>query len=181
MKSLFLAIMLIAGLAQAQYLVPGNGDGHGRPGRPHHPQPAPYPGNPYEPNPYEPNPYEPGYPSYPGHSDYGPARTYRWLDMGTNKVDKFTDTIHIHAGHRLVNEVLLRSTSADTDITRAYARLSNGRTIHLAAGTVREGRDVRVRLDRYYSVRVESIVIEATSRNLIGSRARLQVWLGLAE
>ena len=185
MKSLFLAIMLIAGLAQAQYLVPGNGDGHGRPGRPHHPQPAPYPGNPYEPNPYQPNPYEPGYPSYPSYPSYGdigPARTFRWLDMGTSKVDKFTtETIRIHAGHRLVNEVLLRSSEADTQVVRAFARLSNGRTTNIATGLVREGRDVRVRLDYQYSVRVESIEIEATSQNLIGARARLQVWLGLAE
>lgn len=180
MKSLLLAIMLIAGAAQAQYLVPGNGDGHQRPPH-HHPQPAPYPGNPYEPNPYDPNPYDP-YPSYPGYSDYGPARTYRWLDMGTTKVEKFsTETIRVRAGNRLVNEVLLRSTHADTEVVRAYARLSNGSTVHITTGLVREGRDVRVRLDYQYSLRVESIVIEATSRDLIGSRARLQIWLGLAE
>ena len=186
MKSLFLAIMLIAGLAQAQ-LVPGNGDGHGRPGRPSrpsHPQPAPYPGNPYEPGypSYPNNPYEPGYPSYPGYSDYGPAYTYRWLDMGTSKVDKFmSETIRINAHDRLVNEVLLRSSNADVQIIRAYARLSNGRTTNIATGVVREGRDVRVRLDYQYSVRVDSIEIEATSPNVIGSRARLQIWLGLAE
>lgn len=182
MKSLFLAMMLVAGVAQA-YLVPGNGDGHGRPGRPHEPQPAPYPGNPYEPQPsYPNNPYEPGYPSYPGYSDYGPAHTYRWLDMGSTKIDKFvTESIYINARNRLVNEVLLRATNADVQVIRAYARLSNGRTTNVTTGLVREGRDVRVRLDYQYSVRVESIEIEATSPNVIGSRARLQVWLGLAE
>ena len=172
MKSLLLAIMLIAGAAQAQYLVPGNGDGHGRPG------------NPYQPNPYEPNPYNPypSYPSHPGYGDYGPARTYRWVDMGETKIDKFrTETIRINADHRLVNEILLRSHNASSEIVRAYARLSNGRTINLASGKVRDGREIRVRLDSRYSVRTDQIIIEATSPNALGSRARLQIILGLAE
>lgn len=182
MKSLLVAILLIAGAAQA-YLIPGNGDGHGRP--PGHGQPAPYPGNPYEPNPYQPNPYDP-YPSYPSHpgynGDYGPARTYRWVDMGTSRINKFmTETIRIRANQRLVNEVLLRSLDGDARITRAYARLSNGRTTNVATGLIEEGREVRVRLDYQYSVRVDEIVIEATTSNLTGSRAKLQVWLGLAE
>lgn len=196
MKTLLLAIMLVAGVAQAQHLVPGNGNGHG-PGSGngghhggnggHH---VPGNGNGHGPgsghNPYEPgypsNPYEPGYPSHPGYSDYGPARTYRWLDMGTTKVEKFSnETIHLRVGHRLVNEVLLRSSQADTQIIRAYARLSNGRTTNITTGIVREGQEVRVRLDYQYSVRVESIELVATSQNLIGSRARLQIYLGLAE
>lgn len=191
MKTLLLAIMLVAGVAQAQHLVPGNGNGgnHGHHGNGGHLVPGNGNGhgpgsghhNPYEPG-YPSNPYEPGYPSHPGYGDYGPARTYRWLDMGTTKIDKFAnETIRLRVGNRLVNEVLLRSTSADTQIIRAYARLSNGRTTNITTGLVREGRDVRVRLDYQYSVRVESIELVATSQNLIGSRARLQIWLGLAE
>jgi len=191
MKSLLLAIMLVAGVAQAQHLVPGNGNGghHGHHGgngghlvpgngNGHGPGSG---NNPYEPG-YPSNPYEPGYPSYPDYSDYGPARTYRWLDMGTTKVEKFSnETIRLHVGHRLVNEVLLRSSHADTQIIRAYARLSNGRTTNITTGIVRDGQEVRVRLDYQYSVRVESIELVATSQNLIGSRARLQIFLGLAE
>jgi hypothetical protein len=49
------------------------------------------------------------------------------------------------------------------------------------AGTIRKGRDARLRLDRSHSVRVDRIEIEAVSPNIIGPRAELQVWLGLAE
>lgn len=182
MKSLLLAIMLVAGVAQAQHLVPGNGNGgnHGHHGNGGHLVPGN--GNGHGPGSGHNNPYEPGYPSYPDYGDYGPARTYRWLDMGTTKVEKFSnETIRLHVGHRLVNEVLLRSSQADTQIIRAYARLSNGRTTNITTGIVREGQEVRVHLDYQYSVRVESIELVATSQNLIGSRARLQIWLGLAE
>lgn len=193
MKILLLAIMLVAGVAQAQHLVPGNGNGHG-PGsgnHGHHGGNGGYlvpgngnsnnHGNNHNNNNHH-NPYEPSYPSHPGYGDYGPAYTYRWLDMGTTKVEKFAnETIRLHVGHRLVNEVLLRSSQADTQIIRAYARLSNGRTTNITTGIVREGQEVRVRLDYQYSVRVESIELVATSQNLIGSRARLQIFLGLAE
>ncbi|AZZ37708.1 hypothetical protein CIK05_13180 [Bdellovibrio sp. qaytius] len=179
MKKLILAILLVTSAVQAY----AHDGGSIRPGRPDRPgQPAPYPGNPYEPNPYDPNPYQPGYPSHPGYGDYGPARTYRWEDQGESKIDKFiTATVSINGRDRLVNEILLRANNADVQITRAYARLSNGRTVEIATGTIRQGRDARVRLDYRYSVRVDEIVIEATSPSLIGSRARLQVWLGLAE
>jgi hypothetical protein len=175
MKSIVLAIVLMASAAQA-YLVPGNGDGHQRPH-----QPAPYYPNPYEPNPYHPSPYDPYYPDH-SYSDYGPARTIRWKDMGESRVDKVVgETIRLHVGGRLVNEILLRSTEADTEITRAVAILSSGQRVHLATGLVRENRDVRLRLDSRYSLRVRAIEVDATSRNLIGSRARLRVWLGLAD
>lgn len=174
MKSLILAVLLTASAAQA-YLVPGNGDGHHQPHP--HPQPAPYPGNPYEPNPYP----SPSYPS-PDYSDYGPARTNRWKDMGVIKVDKVVgETIHLHVGGRLVNEILLRASYSDAGITRAVARLSDGRRLRLPSGLVREGRDIRLRLDPYYSVRVQSIELDAESRNVFDSTARLQIWLGLAD
>lgn len=177
MKSIVLAIVLMASAAQA-YLVPGNGDGHHHP---HQPQPAPYYPNPYEPNPYEPNPYDPYYPDH-GYSDYGPARTIRWQDMGESKVDKVVgEVIRLHVGGRLVNEVLLRTRESSVDVTRAVAILSNGQRVHLATGVVREGRDVRVRLDSRYSLRVRAIELEASTRNLIGSRAKLHIWLGLAD
>jgi hypothetical protein len=200
MKSLLLAIMLVASVANAQ-LVPGNGDGHGPKkggkhgghngggplvpgnGNGHGPGSGNNGGNPYEPGPQYPNnPYEPGYPTYPGYNVYGPARTYSWLDMGTTKVDKaINQTIRFRVNSRLVNEVLLRSTQNDTQIIRAYARLSDGSTTNITTGLVRQGYDARVRLHSQYSVRVESIEIVATSQGLFGSRARLQVWLGLAD
>lgn len=174
MKKLMMIALLMTSAAQA-YLVPGNGDGHHKP-HPPHPQPAPYPGNPYEPG-----PSDPYYPS-PGYSDYGPARTIRWKDMGTSKVDKVVgETIRIRVNGRLVNEVLLRSTYSDTTVTRAVARLSSGRSIQLPTGTIRDDREARIRLDRHYSVRVESIEITAVSRNVLDSSARLQIYLGLAE
>lgn len=168
MKSILIAVLLIGSLAQAQYLTPGNGDGHMRPNRPGHG------GHNLQPSPF--------YPSYPGYSDYGPARTYRWVDQGENRIDKFiTETVRVRANDRLVNEILFRAKNADVQIVRAYARLSNGRITNISTGTIRQGRDARVRLDYQYSLRVDEIIIEATSPNVIGSRARLQIYLGLAE
>lgn len=150
--------------------------------------------NPYEPNPYQPNPYQPqpphhggGYsPNYPGYGygDYGPARTVRWIESANAKVDKFVgETIRIDGRHTLVNEIALRVQGSKVDVREVLVYLSNGQVINLreATGTIREGRDVRVRLDRRASLRVERITIDAVARNLIGSRGTLTVYLGLAE
>lgn len=115
--------------------------------------------------------------------EYGPARTVRWQDFGTTKIDKIIgEKISIRVSQVLVNEILLRATSSDIRVERVLVTLTNGQSYYLPyqAGTLREDREVRLRLNSNYSVRVSRLEIEATTSGLLGSRGRLQVLLGLA-
>lgn len=132
----------------------------------------------------------PGYPGYrppgppPGYSDiYGPPYTVRWQDMGTHRSEKFAETsIYISASGQFVNEVLLTSIDNRVEIRSAQARLANGQMISLnqLAVTLRKGQQFRLRLDSYYSLRIDQIILTAISPNLIGSRGQLNVQLGVA-
>ncbi len=118
-----------------------------------------------------------------GQGEYGPARTVRWQDFGTTKIDKIIgERISIRLNNVLVNEILLRATSSDIRISRVAVTLTNGQSYYLPyqAGTLNENREVRLQLNSRYSVRVSRIEIEATTSGLLGSRGRLQVLLGLA-
>ncbi len=118
-----------------------------------------------------------------GQGEYGRGRTVRWQDFGTNKINKIVgETVLIRVGNVLVNEILLRATSSDIRIQRVQITLANGQTYDLPyqAGTLNENREVRLRINSRYSVRVSRIEIEATTSGLLGSRGRLQVLLGLA-
>lgn len=123
------------------------------------------------------------YPPNQGNGEYGPARTLRWQDFGTSKIEKIIgETVTIRANNVLVNEILLRATSSDIRIEQVLVTLVNGQTYNLPyqAGTLRENQEVRLRLNSSFSVRVSHIEIEATTSGLFGSRGRLQVLLGLA-
>ena len=123
------------------------------------------------------------YPPNQGNGEYGPARTLRWQDFGTSKIDKIIgERVTIRVNNVLVNEILLRATSSDIRIARVQITLTNGQSYYLPhqAGTLNENREVRLRLNSTYSVRVSRIEIEATTSGLLGSRGRLQVLLGLA-
>jgi hypothetical protein len=213
MKKLLLvlaAMMSLTSLAQAQSLAhldenrrreietrnKLNGQGHLVPGQPGGGYPAPpghpghggnpYPGNPYPGNPY-PNPYpgQPHQPPYPGYNDvYGPAVTYRWLDMGTHKAQKLVDTnIHLSVRGQLVNEIFVTAQNNPVLIRSAIAYLSNGQAIELRSllGNIHENRPVRTVLDYRNSLRVESIVLNVEAASLLGSRGKLNIQLGLAQ
>jgi len=132
----------------------------------------------------------PGYPGYrppgppPGYSDiYGPPYTVRWQDAGSHRLEKFAETsIYISASGQFVNEVLLTSIDNRVEIRSAQARLANGQMISLnqLAVTLRKGQQFRLRLDSYYSLRIDQIILTAVSPNLIGSRGQLNVQLGVA-
>lgn len=119
-------------------------------------------------------------PSYNG--DYGPARTVRWQDFGSSKIDKVAERITIRANYAHVNEILFRADKSSIRIQRVSVRTANGQVFDLpySAGTIRDGREIRLRLHRNYSVRVDVIEIEAVTNELFGSRGRLQTILGLA-
>lgn len=180
------------------HLIPGRPPRPGRPGpHPGHPgggYPAPpghpghggnpYPGQPYPGNPY-PSPY-PGQPHpHPGYNDvYGPAVTYRWLDMGTHKSQKLIDTnIHLSVRGQLVNEIYVTAQNNPVLVRSAVAYLSNGQAVELRnlLGNIYEGRPVRTMLDYRNSLRVESIVINVEAASLLGSRGSLNIQLGLAQ
>lgn len=204
------AVMSVAGMTQAQswahldenrrreiearnqmnsqgHLVPGPRPG--RPGRPGHPggYPAhpghpghggyPYPGQPYPGNPYPPAPH-------PGYNDvYGPAITVRWQDMGTHKAQKLIDTnIHLNVYGQLVNEIYVTAQGNPVMVRSALAYLTNGQIVELRGllGNIHEHRPIRAPLDYRNSLRVERIVLNIESGNLLGSRGSLNVQLGLA-
>lgn len=115
---------------------------------------------------------------------YGPGRTVRWYDMGANRVPKIlSENTIIEIDGRLINEIVIRALDNRVSVRSVVATLIDGRRVDLwnLTGTIRENRQVRARLDRYYSVRVLRLEIQASSPNLIGSRGSVQVFLGLAE
>lgn len=182
MKLLLIAAVTLMSLGSFAQRGPGYGPGPGRggpgyghgPGRggsgPGYGQPGPGPG------------YNDGGSPIRG-GDYGPAYTVRWQDFGTTKLAKLIEQdVSINVRGALVNEIVLRAVEAPVSISSVQVQMRNGQVINLrqATGTISEGREVRVRLDRNYSIRAERIVIVGTSAGLIGSRGQVQVILGLA-
>lgn len=156
------------------YLTPGNIQNPPR----HRPLPPPPP--PYYPPPVV-RPLPP--PPAPGYYDVGPQMTVHWQDNGTNRIPKLiSETIVVRVGNLLTNEVLVRVADNSVSIESAVAVLADGRIVNLTAlqGTLRRDREFRSLLDYHYSLRVNRIEIRATS-GLIGSRANLQVLVGLAQ
>ncbi len=185
-KSLLISMLVIAAASQAMawgqgptygnggYLVPG--DSHNL--------------NPYEPNPYEPNPYQPPVqphrpppPPQPIYNDLGPARTVRVQQFAQSRINKLTnEVITVHANHQLVNEVILRASKNRIDILKVEAVLSNGQLIELPqARRSIKNEDLRVLVDGRYSLRIDRLYVTASSPNLVGSRAEITVYLGLAQ
>lgn len=127
--------------------------------------------------------YYPPPPPPPVHNDYGPAQTVRWQDFGSSKLDKVVvERITIRANNSYVNEILFRASGSDIRIERVAITLTSGQVYYLPhqAGILKDNREVRLRLDQRYSLRVSRIEIEASTADLFGSRGRLQTLLGLA-
>lgn len=129
-----------------------------------------------------PPPPPPGYPSYPGPQDYGPAYTARWQDFGVTKMPKVIEQeINLDLRGQFVNEILLRSVDNSLSVTSVLVYLTNGQVIDLrqATGSIGGRGEIRTVLDYRASLRVNRIVVKATS-GLIGSRGSLNVVVGLA-
>lgn len=126
----------------------------------------------------------PSMPFPPRYNDvYGPANTVRWQDMGETRTDKFIDTnIYLNASGQFVNELYLVALENHVQIKSAEARLTNGQVVSLPqlAVTIGRNQQLRIRLDSYYSLRVDQIILITTSPNLFGARGKLQTHLGLA-
>ncbi len=121
------------------------------------------------------------YPQY--HEVYGHGYTVRWQDMGLNRAEKMVETnIHLNASGQFVNELLLTAQDNQVQIRSVRAHLSNGQVIDLyqAVVSLRRDQQLRIRLDNYYSLKINQITLRVISPNLLGSRGKLQVHLGLA-
>ncbi|MFZ3230697.1 MAG: hypothetical protein WA160_10870 [Pseudobdellovibrio sp.] len=148
---------------QPPYITPG-----------HRPSPPPRPRPPMPPPPNYGNDYG---------NNYGPAYTIRWQDFGANLIPKLmAQDVVLDVRGQFVNEILLRASENSVQVNSVLAYLSNGQVIDIrqATGNIRDGGEFRAQLDYRSSLRVERIVINATSSNLFGSRGRLSVILGLA-
>ena len=124
----------------------------------------------------------PGYPGYPDNRDYGQGRTVRWYQAGTIRLPKLLEqefTVNMNGAY--VTEVYFTAIDNNVNISSILVELSNGQTINAnrATGTLRQGQRFGFRLDRYYSLPVDRIIIRASSPNLIGSRSSLAVNVGL--
>ena len=125
----------------------------------------------------------PGYPGYPDNRDYGQGRTVRWYQAGTLRLPKLLQqdfTVNLNGAY--VTEIDLSAMDNSVNIGSIEIQLSNGQILNAnrATGTLRQGQRFGFRLDRYYSLPVDRIIIRASSPNLIGSRASLTMNVGLA-
>jgi hypothetical protein len=166
----------------------GQGNNHYNPPPVYHHPPKKPPGGHYYPPPVHHYPppvhhYPPPPPHY-GYNVTGPQRTVAWDDRGVNHIPKLlSESMTIHVGGRLVNELLIRALGNRVQIESISARLVDGRYIDLSQfrGTMHDNTERRSTIDRYNSLRVDHIEIRATSPNLFGSRGKMQIVLGLAD
>lgn len=129
-------------------------------------------------------PGQPGQPGPPGYNDiYGPGRTVRWWDMGVVQALKFiTVDVRLDVRGQFVNEIFLAAIDNHVRIRSAQGRLANGQLLDLRylEGTISRGQRYQIRLDRYNSLRLDSIQLSIESPNLAGALGSLGIQLGLA-
>ncbi len=120
----------------------------------------------------------------PPYSDiYGPARTARWLDMGSFRAEKILlKNIRINAGGQYVNEILIDVIDNNVQIDSAVAYLTNGQIVNLQSvtGVTRKGRRIVARLDYRNSLRVDRIEMNIETAGLFGPRGNIKILLGVA-
>ncbi|MDG0818165.1 hypothetical protein [Bdellovibrio svalbardensis] len=137
--------------------------------------------NPGYPAPLPPPP-PPQYPDYSNSGDYINGQTAAWKNAGVFTVSKgLIESYEINLdGTRGVTEVRLAAKNAAVRITKAYAITASGQYLELPSlqGDVGAQGVKSVRLDSRYAIRLQRLVIEATSPQLIGSRGQLEVVVG---
>lgn len=98
------------------------------------------------------------------------------------QVQKFletTNTLPVNVPN--VKTIQLLALNNDVEITEARVLLDDGREVYMdgITGALRRNRNIIYTLNGYMGERVRSITIRALSRNLIGSRASLDVSVGV--
>jgi hypothetical protein len=134
--------------------------------------------------PWDNGPGRPGRPGRPGDDRPGPGRPpiqrVEYVVLQTFRVEKLIETTtNIRVNMPNVKTIQFAAKSNSVEIVEARAQLDNGREIYMdgITGGLRDGRSVIYTLDR--SERVRSITVRAVTSGLIGSRADLEVSVGV--
>lgn len=111
-----------------------------------------------------------------------PVNRVVFVTLDTFRVQKFIETTNtIRVNHPNVVAVKFAALSNDVEIVEARLLLENGREVFMdgVTGGLRENRSVTYTLNGPWGERVRSITVRAMTRGLIGSRADLQVSVGV--
>lgn len=135
------------------------------------------------PQPVRPIPDRPHYPDNGQSQDYVRGSTVVWENKGVYRAPKaLVQEIQISFdSYRGVSDVRLAATKAPVRIVRAHAITMSGQYLdlrHLEA-TVGEDSHRLLRLNDRFAVRLQKLVLEVTSPDLIGSQGRLEVVVGV--
>lgn len=158
----------------------------GRPGQPSRPgqgpgRPGDGPGRPGQ------GPDRPGQPGRPGQgpgwpAPRPPAQSLQYQTVGTFRVQKILETTNtVRVNHPNVKVIRLIARNNDVEVIEARAQLDNGREIYMDGITGGLGRDrgYSYTLSGPYGERIRSITVRAVTRSLTGSRADLEVSVGV--
>ena len=131
------------------------------------------------------NPGRPNHPTRPGQGSSWPAPrppAILFQTLGTFRVQKIIETTNnVRVNHPNVKVVRLIARNNDVEIIQARAQMEDGREIYMDSitGGLRRDRSFNYTFPGTYGLRIRSITITAVSRSLIGSRAELEVSVGV--
>ncbi|WP_415063919.1 hypothetical protein [Bdellovibrio sp.] len=137
----------------------------------------------YREQPNRPGPRPPHYPPRPQNPDYVNGVTASWENLGVFVAPKAVTeqvTLNINTS-RAVTEIRLATNGGGLRVVKAYAITASGQHVELRdiEGTYGKNSVTQRRLDPYYALRLQRIVLEISSTQLVGSRAKLEVLVGL--
>lgn len=154
------------------------GQGPSRPG-----QGPGYPGQPGYPE----YPDRPGQPGRPGQGPVWPAprppaQSIQYINVGSFRVQKILETTNtVRVNHPNVKVVRLIARNNDVEVIQARAQMEDGREIYMDGITGGLGRDrgYNYTFEGPRGLRIRSITVTAVTRSLTGSRADLEVSVGV--
>lgn len=143
------------------------------------------------------NPGRPGQPSRPGQgpdrpgrpgqgpgfpAPRPPAQSIQYQTVGSFRVQKIIETTNtVRVNHPNVKVIRLVARNNDVEVIEARAQLDDGREIYMDGITGGLGRDrgYSYTLNGPYGQRIRSITVRAVTRSLTGSRADVEVSVGV--
>ncbi len=145
------------------------------------------PGRPTQPSRPGQGPDRPGQPGRPGQGPIWPAprppaQSIVYQTVGTFRVQKILETTNtVRVNHPNVKVVRLIARNNDVEVIQARAQLEDGREIYMDGITGGLGRDrgFNYTFEGPRGIRIRSITVTAVTRSLTGSRAVLEVSVGV--